>query len=68
MVLLASDYDKSKYWRGEDLQQEKKFRIKAVTEAVFENNGRTEKKIVVWVTSDERWLVLNKTTNRTIRD
>ena len=47
MVLLASDYDKSTYWRGEDLQQEKKFRMKAVSEEVFENNGKKEKKLVV---------------------
>ena len=32
MVLLASNYDKSKYLRAEDLDREKKFRIKAVTE------------------------------------
>ena len=31
MVLLASDFDKSKYFRAEDLKAAKKFRIKAVT-------------------------------------
>ena len=67
MVLLASDYDKSKYLRAEDLKQEKKFRIKAVTEEVFEKDGKAEKKLVVWFTNDERGLVLNKTNNRTIR-
>ena len=36
MPLFASDYDKSKYLRAEDLKQEKKFRIKPVTEEVFE--------------------------------
>jgi len=66
-VLLASNYDKSKYWRGEDLQQEKKFRIKAGTEEVFEKDGKAEKKLVVWFTNDERGLVLNKTNHRTIR-
>jgi len=66
-VLLASDYDKSKYWRAEDLQQEKKFRIKATTEEVLEKDGKAEKKLVVWFTNDERGLVLNKTNNRTIR-
>ena len=67
MGLLASDYDKSKYWRAEDLQQEKKFRIKATTEEVLEKDGKAEKKLVVWFTNDERGLVLNKTNNRTIR-
>ena len=67
MVLFASDYDKSKYLRAEDLKQETKFRIKAVTEEVFEKDGKAEKKLVVWFTNDERGLVLNKTNNRTIR-
>src|SRR5215831_13896903 len=31
MVVLASDFDKSKYLRAEDLKAEKKFRIKEVT-------------------------------------
>jgi hypothetical protein len=30
-MLLASDYDKSKYFKGTDLDREKKFRIKTVT-------------------------------------
>ena len=30
-MLLASDYDKSKYFKGTDLDREKKFRIKDVT-------------------------------------
>src|SRR6516225_4070672 len=65
MVLLASDFDKSKYLKAEDLKAEKKFRIKEVTVEVV---GETkEKKLVVWFTNDERGLVLNKTNNRTIR-
>ena len=34
---------------------------------MFEKDGKTEKKLVVWFTNDERGLVLNKTNNRTIR-
>jgi hypothetical protein len=64
--LLSSDYDRSKYLRAEDLKQEKKFRIKAVTEEVFEKD-KVEKKPVLWFTNDERGLVLNKTNNRTLR-
>ena len=67
MVLLASDFDKSKYLRAEDLKAEKKFRIKAVTAEVVGNDLKKEQKLVVWFTNDERGLVLNKTNNRTIR-
>jgi hypothetical protein len=66
MVLLASDFDKSKYLRAEDLKAAKKFRIKAVTVEVV-GNDRKERKLVVWFTNDERGLVLNKTNNRTLR-
>ena len=44
MVLFASDYDKSKYLRAEDLKQETKFRIKAVTEEVFENGRQARRR------------------------
>ena len=49
MVLFASDYDKSKYLRAEDLKRDKKFRIKAVTEEVFENGrqGGEEARLLV---------------------
>ena len=67
MVLLASDFDKSKYLRAEDLKAEKKFRIKAVTAEVVGNDLKKEQKLVVWFTNDERGLVLNKTNNRTLR-
>jgi hypothetical protein len=67
MVLFASDYDKSKYLRAEDVKQDKRFRIKAVTEEIFERDGGKEKKLVLWFTNDERGLVLNKTNIRTLR-
>jgi hypothetical protein len=67
MVLLASNYDKSKYLRAEDLEREKKFRIKAVTEEEVGEGRDKEKKLTVWFTNDERGLVLNRTNNRTIR-
>jgi hypothetical protein len=65
MVLLASEYDKSKYLKSDDLEREKKFRIKAVTEE--EIGEKKEKKLVVWFTNDKRGLVLNRVNNRTIR-
>lgn len=67
MVLSASNYDKSKYLRAEDLDREKKFRIKAVTEEEVGEGRDKEKKLTVWFTNDERGLVLNRTNNRTIR-
>ena len=67
MELLASAYDKSKYLRAEDLKRDTKFRIKAVTEEMFDKDGKAEKKLVCWFTNDDRGLVLNKTNNRTIR-
>jgi len=65
MVLLASSYDQSRFLKAADLQREKKFRIKSVTEELV--GAEREKKLVVWFTNDERGLVLNKTNNRTIR-
>ena len=68
MMLLASDYDKSKYLKAADLEREKKFRIKTVTsEELTDNTGKKEKKLIVWFTNDERGLVLNKTNIRTLR-
>jgi hypothetical protein len=65
--LLASDYDKAKYLKAIDLESEKKFRIKNVTEELVGTDRDKEKKLVVWFTNDERGLVLNKTNNRTLR-
>jgi hypothetical protein len=64
-MLLASDYDKSKYLKSEDIKDEKKFRIKDVTEEKIGDDK--EKKLVVWFTNDERGLICNKTNNRTLR-
>ena len=67
-MLLASDYDKSKYLKGTDLDRERKFRIKVVTpEELADGAGKKEKKLVVWFTNDERGLVLNKTNLRTLK-
>jgi hypothetical protein len=65
MVLLASDFDQSKYLKAADLPQEKKFRIKHVTEEQI--GPDKERKLVVWFTNDQRGLVLNLTNNRAIR-
>ena len=67
MALFASDFDKSKYLRADDVKADKKFRIKKVTEQQFDREGSKESKLVVWFSNDERGLVLNKTSNRTLR-
>jgi hypothetical protein len=67
MVLLASTYDQSRFFKAADLTQEKKLRIKEVTEESVGNGRDKEQKLVVWFTNDEHGLVLNKTNNRTIR-
>jgi hypothetical protein len=67
MVLLASEFDKSKYLKAGDLEGDKKFRIKNVTEEMIGVGADKEKKLVVWFTNDEHGLVLNRVNNRTIR-
>jgi hypothetical protein len=67
MVLLASDYDQSRYFKAEDVTTEKKLRIKSVTEEEIGLGAEKEKKLVVWFTNDERGLVLNRINNRTLR-
>jgi hypothetical protein len=67
MVLLASTYDQSRFFKAADLTQEKKLRIKDVTEEWIGTGADREKKLVVWFTNDKRGLVLNRVNNRTIR-
>jgi hypothetical protein len=67
MVLLASNYDQSRFLKAQDLTAEKKFRIKSVTEEEIGIGKDKERKLVVWFTNDVRGLVLNRVNNRTIR-
>jgi hypothetical protein len=67
MVLLASSYDQSRFFKAEDLKTEKKLKIKAVTEEEIGIGKDKEKKLVVWFTNDPRGLVLNRVNNRTLR-
>jgi hypothetical protein len=67
VVLLASNYDQSRFLKAGDLSAEKKFKIKTVTEEEVGVGKDRERKLVVWFTNDEHGLVLNKTNNRTIR-
>jgi hypothetical protein len=65
MVLLASDFDKSKYFKAADLNSEKKFRIKSVSVEEIGTDNKKERKPVLWFTNDERGLPLNLTNLRT---
>jgi hypothetical protein len=65
MPLLASNYDRGRYFKAADLTAEKKLKIKTATEELI--GAEKEKKLVIWFTNDERGLVLNKTTNRVLR-
>ena len=67
MVLLASMYDQSRFFRAEDLTQDKVLRIKSVTEELVGQGADQQKKLVVWFTNSAKGLVLNRTNNRTIR-
>jgi hypothetical protein len=67
MSLLASSFDQSKYLRAEDLKEAKILRIKSVTAELINDRTGQKKKLVLWFTSIEKGLVLNKTNNRTIR-
>jgi hypothetical protein len=67
-MLLASEFDKTKYLKAADFgDQEKKFRIKSVTPEELGVGKDKETKLVVWFTNDEHGLVLNRTNNRTLR-
>jgi hypothetical protein len=67
VVLLASSYDQSRFFKAADLESEKLLRIKTVTEELVGVGAEQQKKLVAWFTNDERGLVLNKTNNRTLR-
>ena len=67
MVLLASNYDKSRFFKADDLDGDRKLRIKGVTEELVGAGAEKEKKLVVWFTNDERGLVLNRLNNRILR-
>src|SRR6516165_6957080 len=67
MVLLASSYDESKYFKAADLADEIRLKMKNVTEEKIGLGAEQEVKLVVWFTNDKHGLVLNRINNRTIR-
>ena len=67
MVLLASSYDESRFFKAANLENEIRLKIKNVTEERIGVGAEQEEKLVVWFTNDKRGLVLNRVNNRTIR-
>jgi hypothetical protein len=67
VVLLASAFDQSKYWRADDLTAPKRLKIKKVTAELVGRGNEREQKLVVWFVNEDRGLILNKTNNRTMR-
>lgn len=67
MVLLASEFDQSNYWKAADLTAEKKLKIKSVVAEDVGMGKDKERKLVVYFTNDSRGLVLNRTNNRALR-
>src|SRR5690242_14918308 len=67
MPLLASDYDQTRFLKAQDLQSDRKLKIKSVTVESIGVGKDKESKLCVWFTNDKRGLVLNRTNNRAIR-
>jgi hypothetical protein len=67
MPLLASEFDKSRFFKAEDIKGERKFRIKEVTTEEVGEGRDKETKLVVWFTNEKRGLSLNRTNNRVLR-
>jgi hypothetical protein len=66
MVLLASEFDKSRFLNSTNLSSERKFKIKAVTAETVGTGDDKERRPVLWFTNDERGFILNKTNLRTL--
>jgi hypothetical protein len=63
-MLLASNYDQSRFLKAQDLPGEKKFRIKSVTEEEIGIGKDKERKLVVWFTNDAALFSTALTTER----
>src|SRR5262245_42883544 len=67
MVLLASNYDKSRFLKAVDLSAPKKLKIRTVTEELIGQGADQKRALTIWFTNDERGLPLNITNLRTLR-
>lgn len=64
MPMLASDFDRSKFLKAADLEEEGRFKIKAVTEETVGQGANAENKAVLWFSNHPQGLVMNKTNIR----
>jgi len=67
VVLVASNYDQSRWFKAADLQNEKKLRIKSATEELIGIGADQKKMLTIWFTNSEKGLPLNRVNNRTVR-
>ena len=67
MVLLASAFDQSRYFKAAGVQAEKKLRIKEASVEEIGVGQDKEKKLVLSFDNDPRRLVLNKTNIRILQ-
>jgi hypothetical protein len=65
-MVLASNYDQSRFLKATDIAGEKKVRIKNVTEEKV--GPDKEPKLVAWFTNLTQGFVLNRTNNRILRE
>ena len=70
MVLLASAFDQSRFFKAEDFElgEDKKLKIKMGTEELIGVGADQKKMLTVWFTNSEKGLLLNRTNNRTLRN
>jgi hypothetical protein len=70
MVLLASAFDQSRFFKAEDFElgEDKKLKIKMGTEELIGVGADQKKMLTVWFTNSEKGLPLNRTNNRTLRN
>ena len=68
MVLLASNFDKSKYLEGRRSRQGKEVSHQERDRRSVGMGDDKEHKLVLWFTNDERGLVLNRTNIRVLRE
>ena len=66
-MVLASNYDQSKWMKATELEEDLTLKIKNVTEEVVGQGKEKETKLCVWFTNHKQGLILNKTNNRTLR-
>ena len=67
MVLLASAYDQSRFFRAEDITQETTLRIKNMTEELVSHGAVSRRNWWCGSPTPTKGLPLNRTNNRTIR-